>query len=73
MTERTGVAGWNEYILEGIPESYLMWVQTDDSRNPKLSVTALGKFYNRRIRKKLGTNQECVAGRVELCAMSVSC
>ena len=65
-TEQTGEAGWNDYSLEGIPEGYPMWVQTDDSRNPKLRVTALGKFYNRRIRKKLGTNQECVVGRVAL-------
>ena len=35
----------------------------DDSLNPKFRVAALRKFYNRRIRKKLGANQECVVGR----------
>ena len=43
----------------------------DDSTNPKFRVAALGKFYNMRIRKKLGANQECVVGRVELCAKFV--
>ena len=45
----------------------------DDSLNPKFRVAALGKFYNRRIRKKLGTIKGCVVGRGALCAMSVSC
>ena len=36
-----------------------------------LMVPALRKFYKRRIRKKLGANQECVVGRVELCAKFV--
>ena len=72
-TEQTDEAGWNEYILEGIPEGYPKWVQTDDSRNQNLRVTALGKLYNRWISKKLGTNHECVVGREALCAMSVSC
>ena len=45
----------------------------DYSLNPKLRVTALRKFYNMAIRKKLGANQECVVGRVALRAMSVSC
>ena len=39
----------------------------------KSMVPALRKFYNRRIRKKLWANQECVVGRVEWCAKSVSC
>ena len=39
----------------------------------KSMVPALRKFYNRRIRKKLGANQECVVGRVEWCAKFVSC
>ena len=74
LTEETGEAGWNEYSLEGIPEGYPKGVQMDDSLNPKFRVAALRKFYNRRIRKKLGTINGCVVGRgVELCAMSVSC
>ena len=72
-TEQSGEAGWNEYSLEGIPEGYPKGVQMDDSLNPKFRVAALRKFYNRRIRKKLGANQECVVGRVELCAKFVSC
>ena len=72
-TEQTGEAGWNEYSLEGIPEGYPNGVQIDDSLNPKFRVAALGKFYNRRIRKKLGTIKWCVVGRGELCAKFVSC
>ena len=45
----------------------------DDSLNPKFRVAAFRKFYNRRIRKKLGANQECVVVWVELCATFVSC
>ena len=71
--EQTGEAGWNNYGLEGISESYPKGVQMDDSLNPKLRVAALGKFYNRRIRKKLGTIKGCVVRRGALCAMSVSC
>ena len=48
-------------------------VQIVDSINPKLRVTALGKFYNRRLRKKLGANQKCVVGQVKLFAKFVSC
>ena len=72
-TEQTGEAGWNDYSLEGIPESYPKVVQMDDSLNPKFRVAALGKFYNRRIRKKLGTIKGCVVGRGALCAKFVSC
>ena len=73
-TEQTSETGWNEYILEGIPEGYPKGVQMDDSLNPKFRVAALGKFYNRRIRKKLGTIEWCVVGRgVKLCAKFVSC
>ena len=39
----------------------------------KSMVPALRKLHNRRIRKKLGANQECVVGRVKLCDMFVSC
>ena len=60
LTEETGDAGWNEYILEGIPECYPKWVHMDDSLNPKFRVAALRKFYKRRIRKKLGTIKGCV-------------
>ena len=45
----------------------------DDSHNPRFRVAALRKFYNRRIRKKLGTIKGCVVGRGALCAKSVSC
>ena len=72
-TEQTGEAGWNDYRQEGIPEGYPKGVQMDDSLNPKFRVAALGKFYNRRIRKKLGTINGCVVGRGALCAKSVSC
>ena len=72
-TGQTGEAGWNDYSLEGIPEGYPKVVQMDDSLNPKFRVAALGKFYNRRIRKKLGTIKGCVVGREELCAKFVSC
>ena len=61
-TEQSGEAGWNDYSLEGIPEGYPKGVQMDDSINPKFMVAALGKFYNRRIRKKLGTIKGCVVG-----------
>ena len=73
MTEQTGEAGWNEHILEGIRQGYPKGVQMDDSLNPKFRVAALRKFYNRRIRKKLGTIKGCVVGRGELCAKFVSC
>ena len=63
LTEQTCEAGWNEYSLEGIPEGYPKGVQIDDSLNPKFRVAALRKFYNRRIRKKLGTIKVCVVGR----------
>ena len=72
-TEQTGEAGWNEYSLEGNPESYPKGVQIDDSLNPKFRVAALRKCYNRRIRKKWGTINGCVVGRGEVCAKSVSC
>ena len=72
-TEQTGEAGWNEYSLEWIPEGYPKGVQMDDSVNPKFRVAALRKFYNMRIRKKLGTIKGCVVGRGALCAKSVSC
>ena len=65
----TGEAGWNEYILDGIPEGYPKGVQMDDSLNPKFRVAALTKFYNRRIRKKMGTINGCVVGRGALYAM----
>ena len=71
-TEQTGEAGWNDHSLEGIPEGYPNGLQIDDSLNPKFRVAALGKFYNRRIRKKCGTIKGCVVGRGALCAMSVS-
>ena len=71
-TEQTCEAGWNDYSLEGIPEGYPKGVQIADSLNLKFRVVALGKFYNRRIRKKLGTINGCVAGRGELCAKLVS-
>ena len=48
-------------------------VTEDDSLNPKLRVTALGKYYNRRLMKKLGANQKCVVGQVKLFAKFVSC
>ena len=66
LTEQTGEDGCNEYSLEWIPEGYQKWVQIDDSLNPKLRVTQ--EILHRRRRKKLGTNQECVVGRVKLCA-----
>ena len=72
-TEQIGEAGWNDYSLEGISEGYPKGVQVDESLNPKFRVAALGEFYNRRIRKKLGTIKGCVVGRGALCAMSVSC
>ena len=72
-TEQTGEAGWNDYSLQGISEGYPKGVQMDESLNPKFRVAALGKFYNRRIRKKWGTINGCVVGRGALCAMSVSC
>ena len=72
-TEQTGEAGWNEYSLEGIPEGYSKGVQVDESLNPKFRVAELGKFYNRRIRKKLGNIKGCVVGRGALCAKFVSC
>ena len=62
-TEQSGEAGWNDYSLEGISEGYPKGVQMDDSLNPKFRVAALRKFYNRRIRKKLGTTKGCVVGR----------
>ena len=71
-TEQSGEAGWNEYSLEGIPEGFSKGVQIDDSLNPKFRVAALRKFYNRRIRKKLGTINGCVVGRGALCAKLVS-
>ena len=71
--EQTSEARCNEYRLEWISEGYPKVVQVDDSLNPKLRVTALKKFYNSGIRKKFGTNQECVVWRVALRAMSVSC
>ena len=71
-TEQTGEAGWNEYSLEEIPEGYLNGVQMDDSLNPKFRVASLMKFYNRRIRKKWGTINGCVVGRVELGVKFVS-
>ena len=39
----------------------------------KSMVPALRKFYNRRIRKKMRDNQECVDGREEVCGMSCRC
>ena len=60
----TGEAGWNDYSLEGIPEGYPKGVQMDDSLNPRFRVAALRKFYNRRLRKKWGTINGCVVGRV---------
>ena len=72
-TEQSGEMGWNEYSLEEVPEGYPKGVHIDDSLNPKFRVAALRKFYNRRIRKKLGTIKVCVVGRGALCAMSVSC
>ena len=72
-TEKTGGAGWNDYSQEGIPEGYPQGVQMDDSLNPKFRVAALGKFYNRRIRKKLGNINGCMVWRGVLCAMPVSC
>ena len=63
----------DEYSLEGIPEGYPKGVQMDKSLNPKFRVAALRKFYNRRIRKKLGTIKGCVVGRGQVCAKSVSC
>ena len=72
-TEQTREAGWNDYSLEGISEGYTNGVQMDDSLNPKFRVAALRKFYNQRIRKKLGTIKGCVVGQVKLRAMSVSC
>ena len=71
-TEQTGETGWNDYILEGITEGYPKGVQMDDSLNPKFRVAALRKFYNRRIRKKWGTINGCVVGRVELGVKFVS-
>ena len=62
-TEQTGEAGWNDYSLERIPEGYPKGVQIDDSLNPRFRVAALRKFYDRRIRKKLGTFKGCVVGR----------
>ena len=48
-------------------------VTEHDSLNAKLRVTAFWKFYNRRLRKKLGANQKCVVGQVKLFAKFVSC
>ena len=73
LAEQTGETGCKEYIPEGIPEGYPKGVHMDNSLNQKLRVTALRKFYNRRIRKKLGTIKGCVVGRVVCCGMFVSC
>ena len=46
---------------------------TDGILYLKSMVPALRKFYNRRIRKKLCANQECVVGRKEVYGMSCRC